>query len=237
MENELIIPQVPIDTEDKLLEGLISSDFTPILTLCQGLSKSVVEGKCTPGEFAFYGHKKPCSKLTGKPPSEGKATVKVVPLTWRPAARLIHNESKESESYDTKSDVFATIQRKAKEPKVKGFDYRVGPEWLLYLVDLGIVATYHFCKTAKGNSFAISDKGQEFLLTSVMIKNRQFSWYVPQPIATGNTFKPQDLTEDQKKIIQEEAKIFVDQATGGSGTKELSDDEVGTSGNQQTFER
>jgi len=69
--SELMIPEVPKEmlgnNSQDLLDEMLGSDFTPILTLCQGLSKSVMEGNCRPGDFVFWGQKDPISTLTGRP--------------------------------------------------------------------------------------------------------------------------------------------------------------------------
>lgn len=154
-----------------------SGKFLPRVQLMAGLSRLVTKGKAKLGTYVLVKGKENIMADFGE-------AFNCVPLTWRPRAMNMTGEKPVS-FYNPSSAKFQDVERKAetKPQAIKGYIY--GPEYLIYIPDVGELAVFFFnnksMRMRSGEMKALI--GQAATLRVEMVEDKGNIW--PVPVITG----------------------------------------------------
>lgn len=193
MTNELVIPQVesslattPQEVYDELSKG---GDYLPYLTLCNGSTKLVTEGKMNVGKYAIVYNKSTFKDL-------GPSVVAWI-LAKRPKAADFSKQNPIS-YYDYKSKEFEEVKARS---AIQNSNCCYGTEFLLYLNSKEFV-TYHMSSVSarmiSKTVMGLLEMKKPMVLSGVIAKNEKNTWW--NPVVNESTIRPDQPDEEKFKI-------------------------------------
>lgn len=118
------------------LQGMSGGDYLPRVQLCSSQSKVVKAQKAKDGDLIAVKGKEDIIRNFG-------SELNLVVLQWRPKAMHFTAEGKNLSYYNPKSPKFQEIEKKADiKPRPKNYLY--GPEYLVYIPEIDLLASFHF---------------------------------------------------------------------------------------------
>lgn len=210
---------------DSAHDALASGNFPPRMQLCQGLSKLVTKRKASLGSWVLV---KGGDNLLKDYGDQFSCLI----LNWRPkAVKFDPGSGKGKAFFNPKGKDFQQVEVEAdKKPRPKGFLY--GPEYLLYLPDVDLIATIHFNNPTFRNRAAEMKAllGCAATILSEQIESGGNIWYGPNitgcstPLALPATGSPEqtELFDRFKvaaeKFCQATEEEYVEEVVEGAGT-------------------